>query len=161
MDKKNDTILRILKQDSRFTAVQIAAASGMSEAEVKSRIEEMENDGVISGYTVLTDIERADEDAVVALIEVKVTPMMSAGFDSIARSICRNDEVKDLYLMSGSYDLALIVEGRNLREVARFVSEKLSVLKDVTSTSTHFILKKYKNEGVILGREEEKREELI
>lgn len=161
MDKKNDTILRILKQDSRFTAAQIAAASGMSEAEVKSRIEEMENDGVISGYTVLTDIERADEDAVVALIEVKVTPMMSAGFDSIARSICRNDEVKDLYLMSGSYDLALIVEGRNLREVARFVSEKLSVLKDVTSTSTHFILKKYKNEGVILGREEEKREELI
>ena len=87
--------------------------------------------------------------------------MMSAGFDSIARSICRNEEVKDLYLMSGSYDLALIVEGRNLREVARFVSEKLSVLKDVTSTSTHFILKKYKNEGVILDREKEKREELI
>lgn len=161
MDKQNETILKILKQDSRFTAAQIAAASGMTEAEVQGRITAMENDGVISGYTVLTDIEKADEDAVVALIEVNVTPMMSAGFDSIARSICRNEEVKDLYLMSGSYDLALIVEGRNLREVARFVSEKLSVLKDVTSTSTHFILKKYKNEGVILDREKEKREELI
>ncbi len=161
MDKKNETILKILKQDSRFTAAQIAAAAGMTEKEVEQRVADMENDGVISGYTVLTDIEKADEDAVVALIEVKVTPMMSAGFDSIARSICKNEEVKDLYLMSGSYDLALIVEGRNLREVARFVSEKLSVLKDVTSTSTHFILKKYKNEGVILDRAEEKREELI
>lgn len=161
MDKKNETILKILKQDSRFTAAQIAAAADMTEKEVEQRVADMENDGVISGYTVLTDIEKADEDAVVALIEVKVTPMMSAGFDSIARSICKNEEVKDLYLMSGSYDLALIVEGRNLREVARFVSEKLSVLKDVTSTSTHFILKKYKNEGVILDRAEEKREELI
>ncbi len=161
MDKQNETILKILKQDSRFTAAQIAAASGLTEAEVQGRIAAMENEGVISGYTVLTDIEKADEDAVVALIEVKVTPMMSAGFDSIARSICRYEEVKDLYLMSGSYDLALIVEGRNLREVSRFVSEKLSVLKDVTSTSTHFIHKKYKNEGVVLCREEEKREELI
>ena len=161
MDKQHETIHKILKQDSRFTAAQIAAASGMTEAEVQGRITAMENEGVISGYTVLTDIEKADEDAVVALIEVNVTPMMSAGFDSIARSICRNEEVKDLYLMSGSYDLALIVEGRNLREVARFVSEKLSVLKDVTSTSTHFIRKKYKNEGVILDREKEKREELI
>ena len=94
-------------------------------------------------------------------MEVKVTRMIGAGFDSIARSIVRHEEVKDLYLMSGSYYLALIVEGRNLREVSRFVSEKLSVLKDVTSTSTHFILKKYKNEGVIMDRAEEKREELV
>lgn len=161
MDKDNERILRILKEDSRFSAAQIAAATGIAEAEVKRRIAAMEEDGAIAGYTVLTDIEKTDEDAVVALIEVKVTPMMSAGFDSIARSICRHEEVKDLYLMSGSYDLALIVEGRNLREVSRFVSEKLSVLKDVTSTSTHFILKKYKNEGVIMDRAEEKREELV
>ena len=122
----------------------------------------MEQAGIIAKYTVLCNTEKMDSDAVTALIEVKVTPQMRDGFDAIAREIYKFDEVKDVYLMSGSYDLTVIVEGKNLREVSRFVTERLSVLKDVTSTATHFILKKYKAEGVVLEKGDEiKREEIV
>lgn len=162
MDKKDKQIIAILREDSRFTTAQIAAMSGLEEDDVKQRIAAMEQDGVIAKYTVLCNTEKLDSDAVTALIEVKVTPQMRDGFDAIAREIYKFDEVKDVYLMSGSYDLTVIVEGKNLREVSRFVTERLSVLKDVTSTATHFILKKYKAEGVVLEKcEEIKREEIV
>ena len=162
MDKKDKQIIAILREDSRFTTAQIAAMSGLSEDEVKDRIAAMEQSGIIAKYTVLCNIEKMDSDAVTALIEVKVTPQMRDGFDAIARDIYKFEEVKDVYLMSGSYDLTVIVEGKNLREVSRFVTERLSVLKDVTATATHFILKKYKAEGVVLEKREEiKREEIV
>ncbi len=162
MDKKDKQIIAILREDSRFTTAQIAAMSGLSEDEVKDRIAAMEQSGIIAKYTVLCNTEKMDSDVVTALIEVKVTPQMRDGFDAIARDIYKFEEVKDVYLMSGSYDLTVIVEGKNLREVSRFVTERLSVLKDVTSTATHFILKKYKAEGVVLEKREEiKREEIV
>lgn len=162
MDEKNSKIIKILREDSRFTTAQIAAMSGIDEKEVKSRIAGMEQEGILAKYTVLCNTEKMDSDTVTALIEVKVTPQMRDGFDAIARDIYKFEEVKDIYLMSGSYDLTVIVEGKNLREVARFVTERLSVLKDVTSTATHFILKKYKAEGVVLEKGSEiKREELV
>ena len=162
MDKKDKQIIAILREDSRFTTAQIAAMSGLDEEDVKGRIAAMEDDGVIAKYTVLCSTEKLDSDAVTALIEVKVTPQMRDGFDAIARDIYKFEEVKDVYLMSGSYDLTVIVEGKNLREVSRFVTERLSVLKDVISTATHFILKKYKAEGVILEKRDGiKREEIV
>ncbi len=123
----------------------------------------MEASGVIAKYTALCNTEKLSEDVVTALIEVKVTPQMSSGFDAIAKTVYQFDEVKAVYLMSGAYDLCITVEGKNLREVSRFVSEKLSSMRDIVSTATHFILKKYKTEGVILddGDGEEKRQVII
>lgn len=162
MDNNDKKILKLLKEDSRFSTAQIASMTGIDEGEVKQRITAMEQDEIIAKYTVLCNTDKIDSDSVTALIEVKVTPQMRDGFDAIAREIYKFDEVKDVFLMSGSYDLTVIVEGKNLREVARFVTERLSVLNDVISTSTHFILKKYKSEGVVLEKNIEiKREELI
>ncbi|MDE6189083.1 MAG: Lrp/AsnC family transcriptional regulator [Clostridia bacterium] len=150
MDKFDEKILQVLKDDSRFTSAQIAQIVRLDEKEVKSRIKAMEGSGVIAKYTVLCNPDKLDEDVVTALIEVKVTPQMSSGFDAIAKTIYQFEEVKDVYLMSGAYDLCITVEGKNLREVSRFVSEKLSTMRDIVSTATHFILKKYKTEGVLL-----------
>ena len=117
----------------------------------------MEKSGVIAKYTVLVNEDKLGDDGVQALIEVKVSPQFSHGFDSIAEDIYQFDEVKSVYLMSGAYDLAVFIEGKTLREVAGFVSEKLSVMDKVLSTATHFILKKYKSEGVVLQDEKQKR----
>lgn len=163
MDNFDEKILKVLKDDGRFTAAQIAQIVRLDEKEVKSRIKAMESSGVIAKYTVLCNTDKLSEDVVTALIEVKVTPQMSSGFDTIARTVYQFEEVKDVYLMSGAYDLCITVEGRNLREVSRFVSEKLSTMRDIVSTATHFILKKYKTEGVVLddGESEEKRQVIL
>ena len=136
---------------------------GIDEKDAARRIKAMEASGVIAKYTALCNTEKLSEDVVTALIEVKVTPQMSSGFDAIAKTVYQFDEVKAVYLMSGAYDLCITVEGKNLREVSRFVSEKLSTMRDIVSTATHFILKKYKTEGVILddGDGEEKRQVII
>ncbi len=163
MDNLDERILKVLRDDSRFTPAQIAPLVGIDEKDAARRINAMEASGVIAKYTALCNTEKLSEDVVTALIEVKVTPQMSSGFDAIAKTVYQFDEVKAVYLMSGAYDLCITVEGKNLREVSRFVSEKLSTMRDIVSTATHFILKKYKTEGVILddGDGEEKRQVII
>ena len=157
MNQLNTEILRILEEDCRYTPAKIAVMLDRTEAEVIAAIEEMEQQGVIVKYTAIVNGERLADEVVQALIEVKVSPQKSNGFDAIAEEIYRFDEVKSCYLMSGGYDLAVFIEGKTLREVARFVSERLSTLDDVLSTSTHFILKKYKIEGAITDREDDNR----
>jgi DNA-binding Lrp family transcriptional regulator len=125
--------------------------------EITDALADMEKSGVLAKYTVLVNESRLGSDGVQALIEVKVSPQFSHGFDSIAQDIYQFDEVKSVYLMSGAYDLAVFIEGKTLREVAGFVSEKLSVMDKVLSTATHFILKKYKSDGVVLEDEKSKR----
>ena len=163
MDNFDIKILKVLQDDSRFTAEQVADIVGLDAKDVQKRIRSMEESGVIAKYAALCNTEKLSEDIVTALIEVKVTPQMSSGFDAIERAIYQFEEVKAVYLMSGAYDLCITVEGKNLREVSRFVSEKLSTMRDIVSTATHFILKKYKTEGVILddGDSEQKRQVIL
>ncbi|MBR2988682.1 MAG: Lrp/AsnC family transcriptional regulator [Clostridia bacterium] len=157
MKKFYDEILALLRDDARLSANAIAKMLGVSESEVASAVEEMEKSGVIVKYTAIVNDEVASKDCVEALIEVKVSPVREKGFDEIAQYIYQFDEVKSVYLMSGAYDLAVFVEGRSLRDAARFVSEKLSAIDKVLSTATHFILKKYKIEGIVLEKNKEKR----
>ena len=156
MKKLETDILAILQEDGRYTPAKIAVMLDKSEEEVASAIAALEARGVIVKYTAIVNDERLSDDIVQALIEVKVSPQKTSGFDAIAEEIYRFDEVKSCYLMSGGYDLAVFIEGKNLREVARFVSERLSTLDEVQSTATHFILKKYKIEGTITGAEEDR-----
>lgn len=150
MTELRNDILRLLREDSRFTAADIAKFTGADEKTVTGEIAALEETGVIRKYTVIIDEDLAEKNDVEALIEVKVSPMYKHGFDSIAEDIYQFDEVKNVYLMSGAYDLLVIIEGSSLKEVARFVSEKLSVMDKVLSTATHFILKKYKVDGVCM-----------
>ena len=157
MEKFRTDILKILQEDGRRTPAKIAVMLGKTEAEVAAAVREMEESGVIVKYTAIVNGEQLAEETVQALIEVRVSPQKSSGFDAIAEEIYRFEEVTSCYLMSGGYDLAVFIEGRTLRDVARFVSERLSTLDDVLSTATHFILKKYKIEGTIADKEDENR----
>lgn len=157
MEKLKKDILSLLQEDARQSAEQMAVMLGKKEEEVKIAIEEMEIDGIIVKYNALVNYDKLDEECVQALIEVKVTPQRNRGFDAIAEDIFRFKEVKSLYLMSGGFDLAVFVEGKSIKEVAMFVSERLSLLDTVISTATHFILKKYKVEGTIMDEKEKKR----
>ena len=155
-----DEILEILEKDARVSAEEIAKMLGKKPAEVKAKIKKYEKDGVILRYKTLIDRSLAhDEECTVrALIEVNITPQKDAGFDKIAERIYSFPEVSSCYLISGTYDLLLIVEGKDLHTVARFVAEKLAPLENIRGTATHFLLKKYKEDGVILKhREEDKR----
>lgn len=143
-----DKVLSILDQDARFTPEQIAEMTGKEISEVIALIEKYEKEGVIRGYKALIDWEKTDRELVTALIEVKVTPQVGMGFDKIAQQICRYREVESVYLMSGGFDLTVIINGRTMKEVAYFVSDKLSPMSTVLSTTTHFVLKKYKEQGV-------------
>ena len=146
---KNKQLLSLLTQDCRRTPKQLAAILGESEKEVKERISSLEEAGAIVKYSESMNEEMLDRDSVHAMIEVKVTPQKSKGFDAIAAEICRFPEVKSVYLISGDFDLAVFIDGKSLRSVSLFVSEKLSAIESVLSTATHFILKKYKVEGVV------------
>lgn len=157
MEKLKKDILSLLQEDARQSAEQMAVMLGKKEEEVKIAIEEMEIDGIIVKYNALVNYDKLDEECVQALIEVKVTPQRNRGFDAIAEDIFRFKEVKSLYLMSGGFDLAVFVEGKSMKEVAMFVSERLSLLDTVISTATHFILKKFKVEGTIMDEKEKKR----
>ena len=150
MDKLEKDILALIAEDSRLTAKKISAMLALDEKTVAEKISSMEQPGVIVKYTAITNTDSLDEESVEALIEVKVTPQRGHGFDMIANEIASHEEVKNLYLMSGAYDLAVIVQGKSLRNVSRFVSEKISTFDTVISTATHFILKKYKVEGAVM-----------
>jgi len=148
-----DELLRILQTNALESHANIARMLNVPPAEVSRRIAEYERAGVIRGYQTILNEDRLDLAKVTAVIEVKVTPQREGGFDTIAERISRFPEVRSAYLMSGAYDLLLFVEGRTLREVAAFVSERLSPLDGVLSTSTHFMLKTYKRFGVLMRPE--------
>ena len=152
MKKLEADILKSLEEDCRYSPSKIAVMLDTSEAEVSAAIKNMEESGVIVKYTAIVNGEALSEEIVQALIEVRVTPQKVNGFDAIAEEIYRFDEVQSLYLMSGGYDLAVFIEGRSLRDVSRFVAERLSTIDGILSTATHFILKKYKIEGTIADR---------
>lgn len=155
-------ILEILEKNSKATAAEIAAMTGMDENTVKSVIEGYESDGTIRGYKAMVNWDKTDREYVTALIEVKLTPQRDKGFDTIASRIYKYPQVRACYLMSGSYDLTVIVEGRHLKEVAMFISEKLAVIDGVLSTATHFVLKKYKDGNMLFdSREKDDREAIV
>jgi len=147
-------ILELLKEDARRDSTLIATLLGVDEEEVRKSITEMENDHIILKYATIVNWSKVEEDKVTALIEVQITPERGRGFDALAERIYLFPEVKSVYLMSGGYDLLVEIEGQSLREVAAFVSMKLSTLESVLNTKTHFILKKYKQDGVIFEEHE-------
>lgn len=147
-------ILDLLREDARQSPEVIAAMLGTAESEVKAAIRQMEEEKIIVKYATVVNWSKFDEDRVTALIEVQITPERGRGFDALAERIYLFPEVKAVYLMSGSYDLQVEIEGRTLKEVAGFVSTRLSTLESVISTKTHFILKKYKQDGIIFEEHE-------
>jgi DNA-binding Lrp family transcriptional regulator len=150
-----DELLKILKSNANETPENIARMLGISADEVRSRITEYEKKGIIRGYQAIVNEDALDLERVTAVIEVKVTPEREGGFNHIATRIGKFTEVSSMYLMSGAFDFLLFIEGRNLHEVAMFVSEKLSTIDGVVSTSTHFMLKTYKDHGLLMEHQDE------
>lgn len=146
-----ERLLELLRENARLSAADIAARLGLTEAEVATRITELESSGVILGYHTVVDREKLGQRGVVAIIEVRVTPESGGGFDRFARRISQYEQVRGCYLMSGAYDLSVVVEGKDLYDVARFVAEKLSTIDVVLSTATHFQLRTYKHDGFMLN----------
>lgn len=157
----NTRLLQLLENDATLTPTQLAAMLDTTEEQVTAEIAELERERVILGYKTIVDWDRTHREAVTALIEVKVTPQRGDGFDRIARRIYQYDEVESVYLMSGSFDLSVIISGRTLKEVALFVGQKLAPLEDVTGTATHFILKKYKEKHLIFPTQETQEERFV
>lgn len=153
-------ILRLLQENARTTAEQIAVMIGEPEEAVAEVIAGCEQDLTVLRYHTLVDWEKAGVELVTALIDVKITPQRDYGFDRLAERIARFPEVRSCYLMSGTYDLAVEVQAASLRDVSRFVSEKLSTIDGVSSTTTHFVLKRYKHDGVLFGHPDEDQERL-
>lgn len=154
-----EELLKILEKNARIGTDKIADMTGISESEVKKRIKKLEKKGVIRKYKTVIDWEKTGIENVYALIDVKVIPVREKGYDSVAERIMRFPEVVSLYLISGVYDLSVLVKGQSMKEVAAFVSEKLAPLDRVQGTTTHFILKRYKEDGDILfEREKNKRQ---
>ena len=148
-----DELLKLLRDDASLTPAQIAGRLNLAEADVGTKIKELETNGVILGYRTVINEEKLEVDIVRAVIEVKITPEREGGFDRLATRIARFDEVRSCYLMSGGYDLMVVVEGTDLKAVSAFVSEKLATIQGVISTVTHFMLKPYKEQGVLMGGE--------
>jgi DNA-binding Lrp family transcriptional regulator len=149
-----EQILSIIEKNSRIDLKELAIILGVEEVDVVNEMAQMEKEGIICGYHTLIDWEKTSVEKVSALIEVRVTPQRGHGFDNIAERIYKYPEVHAVYLISGGYDLLVTIEGKTLKEVSTFVSEKLSTLDSVLSTATHFILKKYKDHGTILSKKE-------
>lgn len=145
-----DPLLKLLREDASLQPADLARMLSVPEPEVQARIKRYETDRVILGYRTMLNEESLGLQIVRAVIEVKITPERGGGFDRLAERIAKYDEVVSCYLMSGGYDLQVVVEGENLREVASFVSEKLATIQGVISTATHFILKPYKVQGVLM-----------
>jgi DNA-binding Lrp family transcriptional regulator len=148
-----DPLLKLLQENAALRPAQLASMLNLSEAEVIAKIKAYEKDGIIVGYQTVLNEEKAGIEVVRAVIEVKITPEREGGFDRQAERIAKFSEVRSCYLMSGTYDLMVVVEGRHLRQVASFVSEKLATIPGVMSTATHFILKPYKQQGILMGWE--------
>ena len=157
-----EKLLDLLSQDARLTPAQLAAMTGASEEEVTYALRTFEKNSTILGYKTVIDWDKTAKESVTALIEVKITPQKGMGFDEIARQIYSHHQVESVYLMSGGFDLTVIIKDRSMREVARFVSEQLAPMENVLSTGTHFILKKYKDYGVEFDpSDNDKREVMI
>ena len=161
MDNLKKNIVKLLVENARYSNADLSKILGIDKAQVDKAVKELEDGGVIVKYAAILNTEVLAEQAVEALIEVKVAPQKLKGFDSYAEEIYTFDEVQSLYLMSGGFDLAIFVEGVNITDIAMFVSEKLSVIEGITSVQTHFILKKYKIEGQITRPSEEGKRQII
>ena len=148
-----EKILRNIATDSKLSTEDLAAMLSATPEEIQRQLREMEERGIICGYPTLINWDRADCERVTALIEVKVTPERGRGFDKVAERIYRFEEVESLYLMSGGFDLTVIINGKSMKEVAMFVATKLATMESVISTATHFVLKKYKEHGLSLMSE--------
>ena len=154
----NAAILKILADNARCAVEDIAAVTGLSEKEVADNIKELESAGIIKGYKTVIDWEKLDNAAVSALIELKVVPQEEYGFEKIAETVMKYREVETVYLMSGAYDLTVIVKGKTFQEVAMFVAKELATMHGVTSTATHFVLRRYKELDVeLVGEEQDDR----
>ena len=156
-----DELLNIIEKNSRIDLKELAIRLGREEIDVANELARLEQEGVICGYHTLINWEKTDIEKVTALIEVKVTPQRGQGFDRIASRIYNYPEVRDVYLISGGFDLLVTLEEKSLKEIAQFVSEKLSTLDSILSTGTHFILKKYKDHGTIVDEKIEDEREVI
>jgi DNA-binding Lrp family transcriptional regulator len=149
-----DELLSLLRKNARTSLEDLARELSLPAAEVAKRIDQLERDGVILGYQAIVDAQKRPAGIVTAVVEVRITPERGGGFDRLANRIAKFAEVQSCYLMSGGYDLLVVVEGSNLQEIASFIAEKLATIKGVISTGTHFRLKAYKENGVSLMREE-------
>lgn len=152
-----EDILEILDKNAKIEIIDLAVMLNLAKEDIANEISQMEKEKIICGYHTLINWEKTNKDVVTALIEVRVTPQRGQGFDKIAERIYKFDAVKAVYLMSGGFDLTVIIEGKTMKEVALFVGQKLAPLESVLSTATHFVLKKYKDQGMIL--EETKKDE--
>lgn len=154
-------ILELLDKDSRLTAAEIASMLGVSQTEVEKTIREYEEQKIILGYKTIIDWDRTDKEMLTAIIELHIAPQQGQGFERVARRISQYDEVENVYLMSGGYDLSVVIKGKTLKEVAMFVAQKLAPLKEVTATATHFVLQKFKEQGVMFEEANDDQERLM
>lgn len=150
----NEKLLNLIEENARLSSKEMSVMLGVSEQEVESEIKALEDNGVIKGYKAIVDNEKTNSETVSALIEIKIQPKYGHGFNDVAERISKLDEVESVFLMSGAFDLAVMVTDRSFHEVAMFVAERLSPLEGVVSTATHFILKKYKEKGVFFNAEQ-------
>ena len=151
-------VIEILAQDARLSAQKVAVMAGLDVAEVQEIIDQLEKANVLVGYPALINWEATPVDSVEAMIEVRVTPQAGYGYDAIAEQIMHYESVKSVYLMSGAYDLQVRVKAANLKELAMFVSQTLAPIEGVLSTATHFVLKKYKSQGMIIDKQDDRRQ---
>ena len=154
-------ILKAIEHDGRVNLDELAIRLGLDATDIANAMADMEKEGIICGYQTLIDWDKTDDERVTALIEVRVTPQRGQGFDSIAERIYKYPEVDSVYLISGGFDLMVIMEGRSLKEVSQFVTNKLSALESVLSCATHFIMRKYKLNGTVLARKHEDERMLV
>ncbi len=154
-------ILKLLENDARYSARQLAAMTGEKQADVEKFLADAETDGTILGYSAIIDWDKTQDETASALIEVKISPQRGDGFNRIAERIYQYDEVESLYLMSGGYDLAVFISGRSLKEISQFVYARLAPIEGVTATATHFIMKKYKEKQRVYDKMPEQEERLL
>lgn len=155
------TLVDLLRENARMSNEQLANILGTTAADVAKQIKKLEDDGMIIGYSAIINEEKLDNNAVTALIELKVSPKVECGYDDVARIIAQYDEVDTVQLMSGSFELLVIIKGTNFRDAALFVSDRLATLDGVLSTTTHFILQRYKEKGVNFAAEESDERSLV
>ncbi len=156
-----EQLLRIIEKNSRIDLGEVAIILGVEEETIVNELAALEAEGIICGYHTMIDWDKTDVEQVQALIEVRVTPQRGRGFEQIAERIYRYPEVSSTYLMSGGYDLMVILEGKTLKEVSTFVTDKLSTIDEVTSTATHFILKRYKDHGTVMQKKKKDEREVF
>lgn len=156
-----DKILKNISKNGKITPKDLAAMLDLSEEEVTKEIADMEKEGIICGYPTLINWDNTEQERVTALIEVKVAPQRGQGFDKVAERIYQFDEVESVYLMSGGFDLTVIIDGKSMKEVAHFVATKLSPMESVLSTATYFVLKKYKEHGLPLVKKNTEDERML